>query len=401
MTNDPDFGLHSGRLVVEEHRSSESFRQLESEWRAIEGQAGTPFATWDWAVAWWARLREEKLGVTDSLSIRTVRTREGLLVGIAPMLISRRPSVGPIRVRQLQFFGADPNITEQRGMLALPEWQAEAYHALVDHALRNAEDWDCMLLSGIPVGLDLGQLTHSADFEWVGETADYTLTLGESWAAFRAALPRNIKESLRKCYNSLKRDGLEFRLQVAESVDSVEPALEHFFKLHAARAEISDTVRHNDVFATPEARAFLADVCRRFAARGALRIFQLTIGERIVAVRIGFAVGDTLYLYYSGYDPMFAQYSVMTTTVAEAIQYGILHGFSRVNLSTGKDVSKARWDPTERVTRQALLMSSSRRAKITHRMYRQALHAIDAVPALRRATTFLARRSTPPPQPYR
>jgi len=401
MTHDLCFRLDARRLLVAEHTSIESFTELEEEWRALEAQAGTPFATWDWAVAWWARLREEKLGVTDSLSIRTVRTIEGHLVAVAPMLISRRPSVGPIRVRQLQFFGADPNITEQRGMLALPEWLGEAYRALVDHALRNTEAWDCMLLSGVPVDLDLGPLATSADFEWVGQTADYMLTLSNSWAAFRSALPRNIKESLRKCYNSLKRDGLEFRLQVAETVDSVEPALARFFALHAARAEVDDTVHHNDVFATPEARSFLTDVCRRFAVRGALRIFQLQIGDKTVAVRIGFAVGDTLYLYYSGYDPAFAQYSVMTTTVAEAIQYGIAHGFSRVNLSTGKDVSKARWDPTERVTRQALLMSGSRRAKLTHHMYRQALHAIDAVPALRRATTFLARRSSsPPPQAY-
>jgi CelD/BcsL family acetyltransferase involved in cellulose biosynthesis len=316
------------------------------------------------------------------------------------MLISRRPSVGPIRVRQLQFFGADPNITEQRGMLALPEWEAEAYRALVGHALHNAEDWDSMLLSGVPAALDLGALATSPDFEWVGQTADYTLGLPDSWAAFRTALPRNIKESLRKCYNSLKRDGLEFRLEVAESVDSVEPALERFFALHDARATLGDTVHHFNIFSTAEAQLFLKDVCRRFASRGALRIFQLLIGERVVAVRIGFVASDTLYLYYSGYDPEFAQYSVMTTTVAEAIQYGIRHGFSRVNLSTGKDVSKARWAPTERVTRQALLISSSRRAKISNHVYRQAVHAIGAMPALRRATTFLARRSTPLPLSY-
>src|SRR4051812_30716045 len=143
-------------LVVQEHRSIESFRQLQIEWRALEAYAATPFGTWDWAVAWWAQLREEKLGVTDSLSIRTVRTQEGRLVAVAPMLISRRPSLGPIRVRQLQFFGADPNITEQRGLLALPGWQGQAYRALLDHALEHAGDWDCMLLSGVPVDLDFG-----------------------------------------------------------------------------------------------------------------------------------------------------------------------------------------------------------------------------------------------------
>lgn len=401
MTHDPGFGLHSGRLVVAEHDSPVAFAKLECEWRAIEAHARTPFATWDWAIAWWAQLREEKLGVTDSLSIRTVRTHEGRLVAVAPMLLSRRPSVGPIRMRQLQFLGADPNITEQRGLIALPEWHAEAYRAFVDHALRNADGWDSMLLSGVPADLDLGALVDSSDFQWIGQTADYTLMLPNSWSVFRATLPRNIKESLRKCYNSLKRDGLEFRLQVAETVDSVEPALKRFFALHAARAQLLDTVNHYNVFCTAEAQSFLLDVCRRFAARGSLRIFQLMIGEQVVAVRIGFVAGDTLYLYYSGYDPAFAQYSVMTTTVAEAIQYGIRHGFSRVNLSTGNDVSKARWDPTERVTRQALLMSSSRSAKIKHHIYRQAVQAIGSMPALRRATTFLARRSLPPEPAYR
>lgn len=401
MTKHLSFGLHSEQLIVHEHRSPEAFKELESEWRVLESFASTPFVTWDWAVAWWAQLREEKLGVTDSLSIRTIRTPEGRLVAVAPMLISRRPSLGPICVRQLQFFGADPNITEQRGLLALPGWETEAYRALIDHALEHAGDWDSMLLNGVPVDASFGSLERSPDFEWRGQTADYTLTLPASWDEFRGALPRNIKESLRKCYNSLKRDKLDFRIEIAERAEQVEPVLQRFFELHAARAKLKDTVAHNDAFATPEAREFLKDVCRRFAERDALRIFQMVIGQKVVAIRIGFVAGDTLYLYYSGYDPEFAQYSVMTTTVAEAIQYGIKQRFSRINLSTGKDVSKARWAPSERVTRQALLTSSSRRAKITHHMYRQALHAIDSMPALRRATTFLARRSTPPPQIHR
>lgn len=401
MTKALGSGLHSERLIVQEHRSPESFHELESEWRVLESCAATPFVTWDWAVAWWAQLREAKLGVTDSLSIRSMRTREGRLVAVAPMLISRRPSLGPICVRQLQFFGADPNITEQRGLLALPGWETEAYRALVEHALQHANDWDSMLLSGVPLDAQFGPLERSPDFEWFGQTADYTLSLPATWQEFRAALPRNIKESLRKCYNAPKRDGIDFRLEVAERVDSVEPALERFFQLHAARAKLKGTVVHNDAFVTREAREFLKDVCRRFAERDALRIFQLMRGQTVVAIRIGFIAGNTLYLYYSGYDPEFAQYSVMTTTVAEAIRYGIEHRFASINLSTGKDVSKARWAPREHVTRQALVTSSSRRAKITHHMYRQALHAIDAMPALRRATTFLARRSTPPPQAYR
>ena len=61
-----------------------------------------------------------------------------------------------------------------------------------------------------------------------------------------------------------------------------------------------------------------------------------------MATRIGFVVEDSLYLYYSGYDPEFSRFSIMTTVVAEAIQYAISERFRTVNLSTGKDLSKRR-----------------------------------------------------------
>jgi CelD/BcsL family acetyltransferase involved in cellulose biosynthesis len=386
-------------LVVQESSSLAAFRALEPEWRALERESGHPFASYDWAFAWWNQLREDKLGVKDALSLRTMRTPTGRLVAVAPMLISRRPSFGPLCVRQLQFFGADPNITELRGVVSLPEWRAEAYRALVDDALDHKHDWDCLLLSGVPLDADLGEAAALPDFKWLGQTADYQLALPESWDTFRAGLPRNIKESLRKCYNSLKRDGLAFSLQVATTPEEVAPALERFYELHAARSRLAGAVHHWDVFRAPEARGFLNDVCQRFAERGCLRIFQLVISGQVVAVRIGFVAAGTLYLYYSGYDPAFADYSVMTTTVAEAIKYAIEQGFSRVNLSTGNDVSKTRWNPIEHVTRYALLSSPSMRSKLTQQVYRHALSAIDTSPALRRATTFLARRSLPPPPP--
>ena len=391
-----DHSEPSSPLLVEVLRSVAAFRALEAEWRILEQHSDYPFSSFDWAISWWQQLREDKLGVKDALSLRTLRTKQGQLVAVAPMLVSRRPSVGPLCVRQLQFFGADPNITELRGLVALPEWRGEAYRALVQHALDHTDDWDSMLLNGITPDVELGALATSPDFNWLYQLTDHELQLPGSWEAFRGGLSRNIKESLRKCYNSLKRDKLAFRLDVAETPAQLAPALERFFELHAARAGLAGAVHHWDVFRAPEARSFLMDVCRRFAERGCLRIFQLVIDDKVVAVRVGFVAGGCLYLYYSGYDPAFANYSVMTTCVAEAIRYAIEHGFSRVNLSTGSDVSKTRWNPTARVSRAATLSSPSMRSKLTHRVYLRALNAIGTSSTLRRATTFLARRSIPP-----
>lgn len=242
-------------LVVEEHRSSLAFSTLATEWRKLETSSGVPFTSVDWARTWWEHLRGEKFGVRDSLSLRTMRTADGTLVAIAPMVISRRPSVGPICLRQLQFIGADPNITELRGLIAAPEWQAAGYKALVHHALRNTTRWDTMQLAGVPPGLDLGPVAASPDFAWSYETSEFQLCLPDSWPAFRAGLPRNIKESLRKCYNSLKRADLAFRFDVISRPEDVGTALESFFELHAARAARTDTIDHANVFGTPTSPA--------------------------------------------------------------------------------------------------------------------------------------------------
>jgi len=117
-------------------------------------------------------------------------------------------------------------------------------------------------------------------------------------------------------------------------------------------------------------------VCERLAERGELRIFQLKIGGAVVATRIGFAVGSSLYLYYSGYAEEYAQYSVMTTTVAEAIQYAIASGFSSVCLSTGSDVSKQRWRPREGLYREVEILAPSIGGRVAHEVFARTRKAV-------------------------
>ncbi|HEX3593719.1 MAG TPA: GNAT family N-acetyltransferase, partial [Polyangiaceae bacterium] len=145
--------------------------------------------------------------------------------------------------------------------------------------------------------------------------------------------------------------------------------IDDFIRLHGARAERTDTIKHPDIFGSEAATQFIHDVCTNAAGRGKVRVFSLELENRVVAVRIGFVLGKTLYLYYSGYDPAYAKYSVMTSVVAEAIKYAIAQGMDTVNLSTGRDVSKSRWSPVEMKYHQALQISHSARAPIVTSMY--------------------------------
>lgn len=358
-------------LTVERIESLAGFRAIEHEWRAFEERlVPLPFGTFDWNLAWWEHMHAAKLGVRDHLFIHTFRNRERELCGIAPMMRTRRPGVGPLSVRQLQFIGADPNITEIRGVLAPPDTMTDVVKVLWDHLREHSADWDWLQLSGLPASDGLNQTVENIkSSHWVRDVSNFYLELPATWAEFKTQLSRNVKESLRKCYNAPKRDGVTFDFTVQQSPSEVGPALDVFFRLHEARASATEGVKHGNVFRTPQARQFLIGVCQRFAARDALRVFQLKLGDRVIATRIGFVLRDSLYLYYSGYDPEYGKYSVMTTTVAEAIQYAIAQGFATINLSTGNDISKQRWSPRELIYRDAMLWSPSMRGAVTRHAY--------------------------------
>jgi CelD/BcsL family acetyltransferase involved in cellulose biosynthesis len=148
---------------------------------------------------------------------------------------------------------------------------------------------------------------------------------------------------LRACYKYLERDNLVIDFRVIQSPKDLADSLNLFYLLHKARTK----VRYFDVFSDPRARSFFNEFASSMAARGELRLFQIAFKDVVVATRIGFQFGNELYLYHSGNDPAWDNYSIMTTLLAEIMKWAINEGIVILNLSTGNDRSKTRWKPTE------------------------------------------------------
>jgi CelD/BcsL family acetyltransferase involved in cellulose biosynthesis len=358
--------LWSGNhLTVEVATTLEGLQRLESDYDRLSRLTDNtlPFALHDWHMAWCGQFLESGAQINTQPMIHAARNPEGLCVAIVPLILTRR-AVGPIHVSTLDLIGADPAITEIRTSLIEPSYETLAVRAIRHKiAMGRAIDW---LNWGVVNDAHAGALSASGRTKFQPPLLDYVLDLAPSWDAFRDNLKRNIRESIRHCYNSLKRDGLSCELRVAQEPRAVKDALERFFILHAMRADLPGAVVHRNHFANPGARCFLQDACTRLANRGVVRIFQLAIRGDIVATRIGFVVRDSLYLYYSGYDPRWSDYSVMTTTVVEAVKYAIGQKLKTVNLSPTKDISKTRWGPREICMKQAVQVSSSPRSRLAY-----------------------------------
>jgi CelD/BcsL family acetyltransferase involved in cellulose biosynthesis len=309
--------------------------------RLHEATANTlPFALHEWHLAWWDHLSQNTKRIRDALRIHVFRDASDACIAIVPLILTRR-QVGYFSIGTFCFLGSDPNITELRPTLVIPG-QEGLVAAMLREKLAETDGWDWIRWSCID-GPFFDALTSDATLAPKDETPDYLLDLAPTWEAFRAGLKRNVRESLRHCYNSLKRDGLDFAVEVAETPDAVRSGLDVFLRLHTSRADLKDTIVHPNRFDGEGRRRFLYDVCDRLAQRGVARVFLLKIKGEIVAARIGFVVGSSLYLYYSGFDPAWSKYGVATTVVAEAMKYAISQKLTVVNLSTGTDVSKTRW----------------------------------------------------------
>ena len=360
-----------GELRVEVLASLAGVTGLQRDYVHLQAVSGNvlPFALYEWHVAWCRHFLGSHDGIVDEPLFHVFRTAEGTCVGIVPLIRTER-RMGGIAVSSLGLLGADPAITEIRGALVQPGCELQVAAAL-DGELNRRRDWDWIHWLGTTDAFDaaVGRLRR---LEWQPLQPGYVLDLPDTWPGFRAGLKRNIRESLRHCYNSLQRDGHEFSLQIAADRTAVREALERLFTLHTLRANMTHTVAHPDRFASALLRSFMHEVCGALADRGMVRVFQMEIGGQMVASRIGFLIGDSLYLYYSGFDPAWARYSIMTTVVAEAIKYAIAHGLKTVNLSPGNDVSKTRWGPRE-VAHQTAHESAGRlRSRLVRHAYLKA-----------------------------
>lgn len=358
------------QVTVETITSVEGVEALHADYERLCGTTENmlPFTLHEWHSTWCRHFLCRDPRIHDEPLFYLLRNAAGKCVAIAPFILSRR-SFGPLKIVSISLLGPDPFLTEIRAPMIERGYEHLTARAVRD-GLAKVHDWDWIHWSGVSNEF-AGALNTGGAQRWEAPESCFVLDLPPSWEELRARLKRNIRESLRHCYNSLKRDGHRFEFEVIEDPAGVRQGLDRYLALHTMRANATaaPTAIHPDRFENRSSREFLYSVCDRLAARGAMRLFALKIGAQIVAMRLGFVVGDSLYLYYSGYDPCWARYSVMTTTVAEAIKYAIARGFKTVNLSPGREVSKMRWGPRQVEYNSAYQANTRVRSRLARSAY--------------------------------
>jgi CelD/BcsL family acetyltransferase involved in cellulose biosynthesis len=407
-------GTDAARRLSREHGSTtistelrlgaRAFEALEAEWKELFETSGTqnPFLCWEWISTWVRHFCGDRL--------RTVVVYEnGRAIAVAPFHLNKY-LIGPgIYAHALQLLGPKEvqHLFEIREILIRPGHEDVALAAVLDR-VNEMSGWDWFELSANGDGLArlralIDERSPDRNVRWEPTSYIPVMSLESNWDSQRRFLKRNIKESIRHCYNSLRREGLE-HLYTPDGGPTAERASERLVDLHRRRSLVIQRRWHRDHFVDDPVRAFELDVLNRMHSAGRLRFAEISIGGKVVAARACMETHRSLYLYYSGFDPAWWKYSVMTLAVTEVIKDAIARGLSTVNFSPGVDESKSRWGPElismgVIVLIRATALSRARYAMLsTRKRIRQPLHRrLDMVLGVIRqpAATFLSRIELP------
>jgi CelD/BcsL family acetyltransferase involved in cellulose biosynthesis len=359
-------------LQIKKLTEPSALETLLPEWEALDARVTprTPFTSPMWIRLWWQHCRRRTILTRDEFFLHTLRDRSGQLIAIAPLMVTHKPAFGAPRVRLLQFIGADPSLTEVRGLVCRLEQQDAVIRALNEYLYAHKSEWDLLLWNGIRnSGLAADTLSQLNGLRVSDALPCYVLDLPESWERLLLGLSGNMRKNVRKSYEFLNRDAHKIVFRSRNRPEDICAALERFISLHAARAAAKDMKRHPDRFSVASHRAILFDFAQQMAECDRLHMLQLEIDGAVVATRVAFRLGDDLYLYYSGFDPAWRKYSVMTTLMAETLRWAMEHGIKRVNLSTGTDLGKLRWRPDEILYYNAIQVSPTLRGWLAFRAY--------------------------------
>lgn len=357
-------------LSVERLSGPEALAGLALEWQALDAKIfpRTPFTSPLWIGLWWKHLRRRGPLWTDRFFGHVVRDQNGTLIAIVPMVISLSLGFEPFRMRLVQFFGADPIITEIRGLICLPEHQHDVIDTLSRYFVQSCGEWDVIRWLGMRGDFKIyDNGAGESTFLEGGSLPDYLLTLPSTWDKLRAGVSSNMRRSIRKSYENLEHDGYRFRFRIVTSPKDAQEALQQLLKLHAARSEVADMIKHPNKFVPHRHLAFLTGYVMGMAEAGQLRLFELHIGGEVKASRMAFLLGSDLYLYVGGYDPAWRKYSIMTTLMCEIIKWAIDQNLAHINLSTGTDQSKLRWRPSAIIFSESTQVSPTLRGRFFFR----------------------------------
>jgi CelD/BcsL family acetyltransferase involved in cellulose biosynthesis len=315
------------------------------EWRRLGHAGGNPFATWEWASAWWRHDGGER-----EQRMLGCRRPDGSLAGVLPLyLAADRP------VRTLRFAGH--GFADQLNPVCEPGDRAAVAGALRE-ALAGSRDWDVCVAERMSEAEGWPELIEGAQMR--RERSPVMRLPAGGWEGFLATKSANFRQQVRKRERKLVREG-SLRFRLASDPTRLEQDMDTVFRLHEARWAVPETR------AFPESvKPFHRDLARLALAGSWLRLWIAELNGAPAAAWYGFRLGGSEWFYQQGRDPAWEGGRVGFVLMMHTIREALEDGLSEYRFLLGTEEYKYRLaDGDDHATTVALARGPVGRAALT------------------------------------
>ena len=311
----------------------DSLCERKAEWNGLAEQNATStiFQTLEWHTSWWKTLGG------DARPLVLLIEHGGQLVGIAPLMISRRRELGRMR-RVVEFIGAgssdycdfilDPSRPD--GLALIMRWLAE-----------HGRMWDLMRLANIPEPSPTLSMLREIGSQCGCKIDIRALCEAPTHIFGDAAADRQLvsKKRIRSRYNHLRRQGtLEFRN--CTSADEIQAYLDPFFRQHTERWA---RVGMRGQFLEERQRAFFRELVQEIAPTGRLLFSVLLFEQTPIAFHCGFEYGRRILFYKPSFDIRYFKHSPGLVLLKYLLEYALERRVAEFDFSIGEESYKYRF----------------------------------------------------------
>ena len=271
---------------------SASFDELAADWNRIYESMPTSsaFDSLEWNRVWW-----KHFGGDSELMLRSLVRRDGSVSLIAPMKLDSEHDEGVCT-----FLGGT-DLVDYLGFKHDEELETADVQALLQ-SLYDDNDVTALVLESLPedsqtiqavkkVAGGIGWEIHVWD-----EGVAPRVELPANVDAYYASLTKKHRHELRRKLRRLHSAGEIEQIEISKPSD-VADRMGDFIDLH--RGSSID----KQEFMTPERERFFREIAVILAEQDVTRLYFLELNGESVATSLAFKVGNTKYLYNSGYLP--------------------------------------------------------------------------------------------------
>jgi CelD/BcsL family acetyltransferase involved in cellulose biosynthesis len=320
-------------------------QELEADWNALlaESSVHVPFLRYEYLKTWWQTRGGGEWG-QDAQPVIVTAHEGGRLVGIAPLFCARWEEKDTLLLL------GSIEISDYLDLIARPE-ELEGFCAeLLAFLLTpegDAPTWDCIdlynVLDSSPTISALQKTAAMAGLKFGCEAfrPALTISLPGDWEQYLAGIDKKQRHEIRRKMRRASSGEQSVRWYFADDPALIDQQTEEFMALMAQDPEKAR-------FLTPSMRENFRNTIRCAFDAGCLHLSFLEVGGKKAAAYFSFDYLEQLWVYNSGMDSAYNEYSPGWVLLGELLKWANENGRKAFDFMRGDEDYKIRFGSKQR-----------------------------------------------------